>query len=79
VKTLDEAIDHYEKLAAEYEFKIMSNDDFNFSQPKWREAAAECRQMAEWLKDYKKLKALSKVYKPKMRISEVIIDEETLK
>lgn len=76
---IDEAIDRYEKLAAEYEFKIMCNDDFNFSQPKWREAATECRQMVEWLKDYKKLKTLSEIYKPKMRISEVIIDEEAFK
>ena len=52
---IDEAIDRYEKLAAEYEFKIMCNDDFNFSQPKWREAAAEYRQLAEWLKGYKRL------------------------
>ncbi len=77
--TLDGFIEHCEHTAAECEFKIKSNDDFNFSQTKWREAAAECRQLAEWLKDYKRLKALSEIYKPKMRISEVIIDEEAFK
>ena len=53
--TIDEAIQHAEKVAQENELCIRCNDDFNFSQPKWRKCALEHRQLAEWLKDYRRL------------------------
>lgn len=54
--TLDEAIKHAEEVAEEQEKLCKVNDDFNFSQPVWRKCAKEHRQLAEWLKDYKRLK-----------------------
>jgi hypothetical protein len=54
--TLESAIKHCEEVAEEQEKLCKVNDSFNFSQPKWGECAAEHRQLAEWLKDYKRLK-----------------------
>ncbi len=54
--TLDEAIKHCQEVADEQEKLCKINDPYNFSQPKWKECAAEHRQLAEWLKDYKRLK-----------------------
>ena len=53
--TIDEAIQHAEKVAQENEMCIRCNDDFNFSQPKWRKCALEHRQLAKWLKEYKEM------------------------
>ena len=54
--TLDEAIKHAEEVAEEQENLCKVNDPFNFSQPKWEECAKEHHQLAEWLKEYKRLK-----------------------
>ena len=54
--TLESAIKHCEEVAEEQEKLCKVNDSFNFSQPKWKECANEHRQLAEWLKDYKRLK-----------------------
>ena len=53
--TLDQAIKHCEEVAEEQEKLCKVNDSFNFSQPKWKECANEHRQLAERLKDYKRL------------------------
>lgn len=47
---LDEAIRHCQELAEEQEKLCKANDDFNISQPYWKECANEHRQLAEWLK-----------------------------
>ena len=52
--TLDEAIKHCEEVTEEQEKLCKVSDPFNFGQPKWGECAAEHRQLAEWLKDYKR-------------------------
>jgi hypothetical protein len=54
--TLDQAIKYCEKVAEKQEKLCKVNDSFNFSQPKWRECANEHRQLAEWLKELKKLR-----------------------
>ena len=54
--TLDEAIQHCEKVAKEQEHLCKCNDDYNFSQPKWRKCAEEHRQLASWLKELKLLR-----------------------
>jgi hypothetical protein len=54
--TLESAIKHCEEVAKEQEKLCKVNDSFNFSQPKWKKCAEEHRQLAEWLKDYKRLK-----------------------
>ncbi len=54
--TLDEAIKHCQEVAEEQEKLCKINDSFNFSQPKWKECAKEHNQLADWLKDYKRLK-----------------------
>ncbi len=54
--TIDEAIKHAKEVAEEQEKLCKVNDDFNFSQPKWRECAKEHRQLAEWLKELKNFK-----------------------
>ena len=54
--TLDEAIKHCEEVSEEQERLCKCNDDYNFSQPKWRKCAEEHRQLAEWLKELKELK-----------------------
>jgi hypothetical protein len=48
--TLESAIRHCEEVVEEQEKLCKVNDDFNISQPKWRECAKEHRQLAEWLK-----------------------------
>jgi hypothetical protein len=48
--TLESAIRHCEEVAEEQDRLCKANDEFNFSQPKWRECAKEHRQLAEWLK-----------------------------
>lgn len=47
---LESAIKHCEEIAKEQEKLCKANDDFNFSQPRWRECAEEHRQLTEWLK-----------------------------
>jgi hypothetical protein len=54
--TLDEDIKHCNEVAEEQEKLCKVNDSFNFSQPKWKECAKEHRQLAEWLRQLKKLK-----------------------
>lgn len=54
--TLDEAIIHCEEVAEEQEKLCRVNDSFNISQPKWRECGKEHRQLAEWLKELKRLR-----------------------
>lgn len=53
---LDDAIKHCEEVAEEQEKLCKVNDSFNFAQPKWKECGEEHRQLAEWLKEYKRLK-----------------------
>ena len=57
--TLDEAIKHAEKVAEEKENEAQ---DLEYSKLDWRHEANQCskcaeehRQLAEWLKDYKRL------------------------
>ena len=54
--TLESAIRHCEEVAEEQDRLCKANDEFNISQPKWRECAKEHRQLAEWLRQLKKLK-----------------------
>ena len=54
--TLDEAIQHCEEVAKEQERLCKCNDDFNFSQPKWKKCAGEHRQLASWLRQLKSVK-----------------------
>ena len=56
--TLDEAIKHCEEVAEEQEKLCKVNDDFNISQPKWRECGREHRQLAEWLRKYQKIEKI---------------------
>ena len=51
--TLDEAIKHAEEIAEENEKLCKYNDDYNFSQPRWRKCAEEHKQLALWLKELK--------------------------
>jgi hypothetical protein len=53
--TLEEAIRHCEEVTIEQDKLCKANDDFNISQPRWRECANEHRQLAEWLSNYKRL------------------------
>jgi hypothetical protein len=53
--TLESAIRHCEEVAEEQDRLCKANDEFNFSQPKWRECAKEHRQLAEWLRKYQKI------------------------
>jgi len=55
--TLDEAITHAEEVAEEQEKLCKVNDDFNFSQPRWKECAKEHRQLAKWLMELKEFKS----------------------
>jgi hypothetical protein len=48
--TLESAIRHCEEVAEEQEKLCKVNDDFNISQPTWKECAEEHRQLAGWLK-----------------------------
>lgn len=57
--TLDEAIKHAEEVAEEKESEVQ---DLEYSKLDWRYEANQCskcvkehRQLAEWLKDYKRL------------------------
>ena len=56
--TLDKAIQHCQEVAEEQDKLCKINDDFNFSQPRWRECAKEHRQLAEWLKELRYLRNL---------------------
>ena len=57
---LESAIKHCEEIAKEQERLCRCNDDYNFSQPKWRKCAEEHRQLASWLKELKQLREENK-------------------
>lgn len=54
--TLESAIKHCEEVVEEREKLCKINDPFNFSQSKWKECAKEHSQLAEWLKELKRLR-----------------------
>jgi hypothetical protein len=56
--TLESAIRHCEEVAEEQDRLCKANDEFNFSQPKWRECAKDHRQLAEWLRKYQKIQEI---------------------
>lgn len=56
--TINEAIKYCEEIAEKYEKLCEANDDFNFSQPKWKQTANDYRQIAEYLKRYRYIVSL---------------------
>ena len=58
--TLDEAIQHALEVAEEYQLAVDISDWFSSDVEKCEKCANEHRQLAEWLNDYKKLKAAIK-------------------
>ena len=57
--TIDEAINYCEEVAERNEKLCETNDDFNFSQPKWKQTADDYRQIAEYLKELKRYRLQS--------------------
>lgn len=53
--TLNEAIRHCEEVAKEQENKFSTSGEFLGDNADCQKCAAEHRQLAEWLKDYKRL------------------------
>lgn len=57
--TLDEAIRHAEEVAEEQDkrvpYKIYDDDEWTEEQENCHKCAVEHRQLAEWLKDYKRM------------------------
>jgi len=62
--TLDEAIKHYEKVAEEKESEAQhleySKLDWKYEANRCSKCAEEHKQLAEWLRDYKRLLELEK-------------------
>lgn len=61
IMTIDEAIDYCEKVAERNEKLCEANDDFNFSQPKWKQTADNYRQIAEYLKELKRYRYVDSI------------------
>ena len=59
--TLDEAIDYCEKIAEKNEMLCKTNDEYNFSQPKWKKTAEEYRQIVEYLQELKRYRVIDSV------------------
>lgn len=76
--TIDEAIEHCEKEAEEFEQICKENDNYNFHQPKWRRCAKEHRQLADWLKDYKKLSHAVEEIKAEIENVKSVMNEEII-
>lgn len=56
--TLESTIKYCEEVAEEQEKLCKVNDNFNFSQPKWKKCVEEHRQLAEWLRKYQKIQEI---------------------
>ena len=54
--TLDDAIKHAEEVAEENQAIVDGCDYYGENMAKCEKCAAEHRQLAKWLKDYKRLK-----------------------
>jgi len=56
--TIDEAIKRYEEESQKLKLLCKCSDDFNWSQPHWKQCAEDYEQLAEWLKELKAVKQI---------------------
>ena len=65
--TLDEAIKYHETIAKEHELLANKFEMSDENRKSCLESAAEARQLAEWLKELKKLREIPDKLVPKYR------------